>query len=283
LKKNERYNKNVYQTTTIMNLRNGTTIIYSNNMNTIEDRIKTIQEIITTNNTSEKTIANLKYIKKIYNILDDDEFFTSYINKYEVKMINCLLTMYKKTLEVMRGVLVKTYDDKALNYTSNEKKMIVEVLYKMNSVYMNIRNWMFDLKDKSEYMKTLLKTSEENKGIYIEDRWSTNALAYYCYSHLYNTNETNVYTISSRDYDTYSYDEIYDMYYGNNKGTNIYDETLIDKDYYKWFEDENNISHYNDSVDRRNINIPLLYNYEELKARVKYHNEEAIRYSKMMG
>ncbi len=86
-----------------MNLRNGTTIIYSNNMNTIEDRIKTIQEIITTNNTSEKTIANLKYIKKIYNILDDDEFFTSYINKYEVKMINCLLTMYKKTLEVMRA------------------------------------------------------------------------------------------------------------------------------------------------------------------------------------
>jgi hypothetical protein len=73
------------------------------------------------------------------------------------------------------------------------------------------------------------------------------------------------------------------MYYGNNKGTNIYDETLIDKDYYKWFEDENNISYYNDSVDRRNINIPLLYNYEELKARVKYHNEEAIRYSKMMG
>ena len=134
----------------------------------------------------------------------------------------------------------------------------------------------------SSYMKTLLKTSEENKGKIIEDRNSKEALAYYCYSHLYNSNEINEYDIHTYEDGEYTYEEIYDYYYGNNTNNNPEDDKFLREDYGRWFEDETNISHYNKGGYKRYTELPVLYNYEELQARIEYHREELSKYTEIM-
>ena len=287
-----------------MKLRSGTTIISkkTNNKSKIDISLNKITDALKIHKNSEKTIENLKHIKTIYNILND-EFFVLYKDMSEIKMVRFVITIYKKTLQLMSDLILKTYDNKSLSYTCSEKEMIVTVLYNMNEVFIRIRGLMHDLIDSSDYMKKLLKTSEENKGKPIEYRNSLEAQTYYCYSHLYCNNEINEYNIHTYEdgkytyedgkytyedgkytYEDgkYTYEEIYDYYYGNNPNKNEDDDIFVFEDYGRWFEYEDNISHYNEGGYKRYTELPVLYNYDELRVRIEFHKEELKKYNKIM-
>ena len=277
-----------------MQLRSGTTIIISTqktktnkkttnkktetNTPNIDSCLTKIRELMNINENCEKTIENMKYMKQLYNILDD-EFFLVYKNMSHKSMVKFIMVLYKKSLSLTCDIIKKTYELKSLEYTSSEKEMMVTLLYKLHQVFIKTRAVMTDLIDSSDYMKTLLKTSEENKGKIIEDRNSKEALAYYCYSHLYNSNEINEYDIYTYEDGEYTYEEIYDYYYGNNTNNNPEDDKFLREYYSRWFTDENNISHYNKGGYKRHTE---LYNYEELRARIEYHREELNKYMEIM-
>ena len=274
-----------------MQLRSGTAIIMSTqktetnkktetNTPNIDICLKTITGLLNINENCAKTIANMKYVKQLYDILDD-EFFLVYKNMSHQSMVRFIMVLYKKTLSLICDIIKKTYEIKSLEYTSSEKEMMVTLLYKLRQVFVKTREVMYELTG-SSYMKTLLKTSEENKGKIIEDRNSKEALAYYCYSHLYNSNEINEYDIHTYEDGEYTYEEIYDYYYGNNTNNNPEDDKFLREDYGRWFEDETNISHYNKGGYKRYTELPVLYNYEELQARIEYHREELSKYTEIM-
>ena len=277
--------KRIYSIATlkIMKLRSGTTIksTKTNNTSKIDISLNKITEALNIHKTCEKTISNMKYIKTIYNTLDD-EFFVLYKDMNEKKMVRFIIILYKKTLQLMSDLILKTYDNKSLSYTCSEKEMIVTLLYKMNEVFIHIRSLMYDLINSSDYMKTLLKTSEENKGKPIEDTDSLEAQAYYCYSHLYCNNERNKYDIHTYEDGEYTYEVIYDYYYGNNPNKNDADDIFVREDYGQWFEVENNISHYHEGGYKRYTELPVLYNYDELRSRIEFHKEELKKYKEIM-
>ena len=78
-------------------------------------------------------------------------------------MVRFIMVLYKKTLSLICDIIKKTYEIKSLEYTSSEKEMMVTLLYKLRQVFVKTREVMYELTG-SSYMKTLLKTSEENKG-----------------------------------------------------------------------------------------------------------------------
>ena len=239
-------------------------------------------------NPCSKSIKNLKYIMYVYNQIDE-EFFeilnNEELSNIRFSIVNFILILYKKTLELMSGLIGKTYDKKSTKYDSSTKEMIVKTLYKMRNVFIKLRKLLYDMEEESECIKSLLDVSVKKAGKTIKDKSSTEALAYYCYSHLYGNEEYNRYNISSYEDGEYSYEEIYDYYFGANIEKYIEDDMFIREDYKYWFT-------YNEITDNYHLygyrrhklkEKEPLYKFNELKRRVEYYKDETIKYFEMMA
>lgn len=231
-------------------------------------------------NPCSKSVKNLKYVWMIYTKLEE-EFIGIYKHMERLAMLKYVLVSYKKTLQLMSEIIGKTYNKESIDYDEETKEMIVKILYKMFIVFLEFRGILYEQED-TYHMKELLKESEENAGKKIEDEKSPEALAYYCYSHLYGNNEVNRYEIKTYEDQEYSYEEIYDYYFGNNINKNPKDDLFIREDYERWFVYEGSISHYNEKGYKRYDELPPLYDYNELESRIDYHIDEIEKYKAMI-
>ena len=227
-----------------------------------------------------KSIKNLKYIMCVY-VQIDEEFFELLKDEIPVSVVILILIMYKKTLELMSDLIGKTYDKKSAEYDSSIKEMIVKLLYKMRTVFTRLRRIMYDIEEGSKYIKDLLNECVENAGKLIDDKNSTKALAYYCYSHLYGNDEINRYAIHTYEDGEYSYEEIYDYYFGDHINKNIEDDMFIRDDYKYWFTYKATTDKYHLYGYKRHALKPL-YTFNELKSRIEYYKDEIYKYYEMM-
>jgi len=244
--------------------------------------IQALQKKLNTcnNHSNNKSIKSLKYILRLYTKMDET-FYEIYTYRGRDKITDLNLTTYKKTLELMCQLIGKTYTKKAEDYDKYEKELIVKTLYKMHIIFIKLQDVLLDLEYESTYMKELLRVCEKNAGKLIKDKESKEALAYYCYSHLYGSNNLNRYNMNTYEDGEYSYEEIYDNYYGENINNNIKDDVFIEEDYKRWFIYEN--SHYHKNGYTRYTELPPLYDYEELRARISHHSRELERYKNEMS
>ena len=235
-------------------------------------------------NPCSKSIKNLKYIMYIYNQIDEEIF--EILNNEELSNIrfstvNFILILYKKTLELMSDLIGKTYDKKSTKYDSSTKEMIVKTLYKMRNVFIKLRKLLYDMEEESECIKSLLDVSVKKAGKSIKDKNSMKALAYYCYSHLYGNDEINRYDIHTYEDGEYSYEEIYDYYFGDHINKNIEDDMFIRDDYKYWFTYKATTDKYHLYGYKRHKLKPL-YTFNELKSRIEYYKDEIYKYYEMM-
>ena len=217
-------------------------------------------------------IKNIRYIVKIYELFDT-EFFNIYKEMKEDSMVNIAITIYKKTLLLMSETITMTYNPVSLDYTSSEKEIIVIALFKMRNVFIRIRELLTEIEHKSKYMKKLLCYSKTHIGSLITNKNSYEAIAYYSYRHLYNSEEENDYYINTYEDGNYSYEEIYDYYYAPNIKKDKKEDLFIKKDYIWWFENKRNTNIYSinsyNTIDRKSI-----YTIDEIKHRSSFHLEE---------
>jgi hypothetical protein len=172
------------------------------------------------------------------------EIYNEFIMLYRLlreKPIDHVCGFYVSTLANISEIIKYTYNN---TFSSSDKETIIKVLYKMYKTFVSTRELMIDLENKSDYVKTVLKTAKENEGKVIEDKKSLDSQIYYCYRHMHHSCiEENANNFLTYEDGKYTYEEIYDYYYyGENLNANLDDREDI---YYeKWFKDENNISHY---------------------------------------
>ena len=282
-----------------MKLRSGTTLVTEQSENTIvytiteeskndeDNTTPRVCKFITNtkkafgdsmNNPCVNDIKNLRYIVKIYELFDT-EFFNIYKEMKEDSMVNLVITIYKKTLLLMAETISMTYKPESTDYTSSEKEIIVIALFKMRNVFIRIRDVLTEIEHKSQYMKKLLYYSKTNKGGLITNKNSYEALAYYSYRHLYNSEEENKYDINTYEDGNYSYEEIYDYYYAPNIKKDEKEDLFIKKDYTWWFENKRNTTNYSiysyNTIDRKTI-----YTIDEIKHRSSFHLKEMEEYDK---
>jgi hypothetical protein len=265
-----------------MKLRSGT-IIKDETPKSVKSYTTRVKVLIDrySKNPCSKSMKNLNHIIQIY-ILTNDDLYNIYKDMNPHEMPRYILVCYKKTLEMMSDLIGKTYTEESKNYNRETKELIVKTIYTMHVSFTTLRKILYEVEVESEYMKNLLKVSKENAGHPIEDKSSDEALAYYCYSHLYRNKEMKGYEIHTYDSGEYTYEEIYDYYFSANINNNLEDDLFIRDDYSRWFIDEEYISHYYINGYKSYTELPLLYDYDELEARIDYHDEELEKYKKMM-
>ncbi len=120
---------------------------------------------------------------------------------------------------------------------------------------------------------------KDHVGENITDETSKEAICYYCYRHLNNSDEENEYEMNSYGDRIYSHTELYNYYYRNNVNNDVKEDLFIQNDYAWWFENNQNMNVYDMSYNnKRGEN--LIYTIQEVKHRISFHNRELQIYSK---
>jgi hypothetical protein len=224
-------------------------------------------------NTNVNLLKQLSDIEKIYDTIYNDFLEVVYKNM-KVKPIQFICTLYINALSNISEIIKYTYNNEVL---SSDKEIIIKVIHKIYKIFTKTSKAMIELEKKSDYVKNILKVAEENEGKLIEDKESIESQIYYCYRHMnHSFIEENALDFLTYEDGKYTYEEIYDYYYGENVNFYHNDDTFI-SEFEKWFKSERNTSHYSSSAP-----LSPLYTYHELKARIKFHTEELETYTNLM-
>ena len=190
------------------------------------------------------SFKNLRFTLWMYEFMD--YYLPVYYDLLNLnsKKEKLLLVTYKKTITLMSDLVRKTYEPGSTSYDAYDKELLVRLLYTLRKTFIWSRSKLQDVEKKSPVMQEYLREVKNREGERIKEKNTNAALTYYCYRHLYNSIEENEYEIQTYEDGNYTYEEIYDYYFGENIKKESDDDLLIKKDYEIWFEDEENTERY---------------------------------------